>query len=501
MATTLSLLKDFATGNASGDIANYFTYANDLDTDFTAIEATVNQLIAELLAVQGPNAALFAEVLGLNDAGAYGPLQDGVVGQHSYEVAIGVPTTELDVATGVAIVNGIKVQLATPMSIVGPGGASAWHYVALDANGIPSIEVLPGQQALDVARVQWTTGAPGSYGGTIFQEAEIFFDGDEYAEMRRRPKTGDVTTPTFPARNASGGPPITVNAFRLFASRIRDIENILAGVKVGAEGGDTLGAIVAAGSAAAPGIASLYSGTYYLGTGIFPAGANVLGVSIAGTELLRFLASAVRANADGAVGAPFFSWVADPDTGMYRIGANELGIATAGALRVGLDPNGNIDLPTNARVQGSRTAFHDLTNNTATTLVFNAADSWDIGNGMDTWHNAGGGSPGDQEFTVPTGCDGLYHLLLEFDWEAATAAEHNLELYIMLNGVTIGANNIADWSTLAWGGTLLEGAEGSFGTYRMLAAGDVIRAVGRQNSAGAVNHGLDNYRLSIVKVA
>ena len=349
MATPLSLLKDFATGNASGDIANYFTYANDLDTDFTTIEATVNQLIAELLAVQGPNAALFAEVLGLNDAGAYGPLQDGVIGQHSYEVAIGAPTTELDVAAGAAIVNGIKVVLSVPMSIVGPGGASAWHYVALDANGIPSIEVLPLQRVLDVARVQWTAGAPGSYGGTVFQEAEIFFDGDEYAEMRRRPKTGDVTTPTFPARNASGGPPITVNAFRLFAGRVRDVENILAGIKVGAEGGDTLGAIVAAGSAAAPGIASLYSGTYYLGTGIYPAGANILGVSIAGTELLRFLASAIRANANGLNTAPFYSFVADAGMGMYRIDDDRLGFATGGILGLELSDKQQVTSPTQFR--------------------------------------------------------------------------------------------------------------------------------------------------------
>jgi len=47
---------------------------------------------------------------------------------------------------------------------------------------------------------------------------------------------------------------------------------------------------------------------------------------------------------DGVVGAPLISFAADTDTGIYRIGTNNIGIATAGTQRVNIDAIGNVGL-------------------------------------------------------------------------------------------------------------------------------------------------------------
>jgi hypothetical protein len=43
-----------------------------------------------------------------------------------------------------------------------------------------------------------------------------------------------------------------------------------------------------------------------------------------------------RANQDGAVGTPVVSWISDPDTGIYRVGANDMGFAANGAQVAGV---------------------------------------------------------------------------------------------------------------------------------------------------------------------
>jgi|TARA_Y100000310_G_scaffold301920_1_gene338787 hypothetical protein len=48
---------------------------------------------------------------------------------------------------------------------------------------------------------------------------------------------------------------------------------------------------------------------------------------------------------DGAVGAPGLEFKDDPDNGIYRIGANNWGLAVAGALAIELDPIGSIQMP------------------------------------------------------------------------------------------------------------------------------------------------------------
>lgn len=58
------------------------------------------------------------------------------------------------------------------------------------------------------------------------------------------------------------------------------------------------------------------------------AGADVLKLVAAGMQLLKVLALL-----DGSAAAPALGFTSDPDTGLYRVGANELGIAVGGAQR------------------------------------------------------------------------------------------------------------------------------------------------------------------------
>lgn len=72
-------------------------------------------------------------------------------------------------------------------------------------------------------------------------------------------------------------------------------------------------------------------------SGMFRAGANDVRISVGGVANLQILTAQVAAlvpytTADGAVGAPAFSFFNDPNTGLYRIGADDLGISAAGTL-------------------------------------------------------------------------------------------------------------------------------------------------------------------------
>lgn len=96
-----------------------------------------------------------------------------------------------------------------------------------------------------------------------------------------------------------------------------------------------------AGAIGAPGIAwstETTSGFYRAGAGDFRfaiAGVDVWNIGAGGASSLRYLAG------DGTVALPAFSFTADPDTGIYRIGANSLGISAGGALSLTIGTSRN----------------------------------------------------------------------------------------------------------------------------------------------------------------
>lgn len=77
-------------------------------------------------------------------------------------------------------------------------------------------------------------------------------------------------------------------------------------------------------------------------TGIYRAGANDLAISVGGTRVfeltstIALLAGGITQfwNVDGLVGTPGISFGSDIDTGLYLVGANSLGISAGGARRM-----------------------------------------------------------------------------------------------------------------------------------------------------------------------
>ena len=86
---------------------------------------------------------------------------------------------------------------------------------------------------------------------------------------------------------------------------------------------------------------------------------------------------------DGTVSLPAFTFYNDPDTGLYRIAANSVGIVTAGVLRFNVDANGLINLggvaaaaTTSSQILKAVTGIADATATAVLTVtVPNAAHS------------------------------------------------------------------------------------------------------------------------------
>lgn len=80
-------------------------------------------------------------------------------------------------------------------------------------------------------------------------------------------------------------------------------------------------------------------------TGLYGVSADIIGVSAGGT--LRFQASTTAVssflpvlNIAGTAAAPSYSFTGDPNTGVYNVSADVLGLATGGTLRLSMDSAG-----------------------------------------------------------------------------------------------------------------------------------------------------------------
>lgn len=77
----------------------------------------------------------------------------------------------------------------------------------------------------------------------------------------------------------------------------------------------------------------------------------------------------------GSVGSPGFTFGNDTDTGVYRIGANNLGLATAGTLAIDIDSSQNVSMPNGTLNVGSSVAVDsvkdedNMSSNSATALA------------------------------------------------------------------------------------------------------------------------------------
>ena len=195
---------------------------------------------------------------------------------------------------------------------------------------------------------------------------------------------------------------------------------------------------------------------------------------------------------DGTAALPFYSFLDNPDMGMWRIGADRLGLVCQETTYLELDENGNVDLPTNARVKGVRSAALSVADVTATIVSFTAADAWDIGNlSSNVWHDHTAGATADQDFTVPTGADGTYAITANWDW-AAPANLVRFTMEILVGGTPVAVSRLstdAQWTD-------------SLSVDVVLAAANVVTfRVTQDDTVGAANLNLSSCSLSIRKVA
>ncbi len=166
--------------------------------------------------------------------------------------------------------------------------------------------------------------------------------------------------------------------------------------------------------------------------------------SIPGTRRVTFtnlwsnyLQSKMGAIGDGSVEAPGLAFSSDNDTGIYRIGANNLGIAVNGTkiVDVGVDgtsfPLETTFLSFSATAQPSFRAWRNATQTLSggeTTLLINdesGVAGWDTG----SWFNT-------SNYTATVPSDGVYLLHASALFNVA-AANDTLLVRIKLNGTTV----------------------------------------------------------------
>ena len=101
------------------------------------------------------------------------------------------------------------------------------------------------------------------------------------------------------------------------------------------------GITLIAGSASAP--SYTFSGD--TNTGIYHVGADQVGITTGGALRITIADGAISPavpliSAVGAESAPTYSFTGDTNTGVYRVGADNIGITTGGTLRVSIDDDG-----------------------------------------------------------------------------------------------------------------------------------------------------------------
>jgi len=101
---------------------------------------------------------------------------------------------------------------------------------------------------------------------------------------------------------------------------------------------------------------------------MFTAGTGITCETTAdGTVTITNTVSAGDSNAGGAngsAGSPTFSFASDTDTGMYRTGANGLGLSTGGTVRADIDTNGNTNIYENINLAATKKLYLDGGDNT-----------------------------------------------------------------------------------------------------------------------------------------
>lgn len=172
--------------------------------------------------------------------------------------------------------------------------------------------------------------------------------------------------------------------------------------------------------------------------GLYRIGANNIGVAVNGAKVVDVAAAGVGVTgtlsatgvtslANGAVGTPAVNFTSDPDSGMYRIGANNIGVAVNGAkvldvATTGLGVTGQISATTgsiagNVALTGSNPSSTTGFSNTVTPASLVKARGFLSGGGLGAQTVSGGFNIASVSLVDDT----IDHLLVTFATAMADA--------------------------------------------------------------------------------
>lgn len=366
--------EDFAGGQGAG-FGSYTDYAQDQDTNFTAIRSTVDQIIDEVSSLGGPSAAVALDLLlGIDPASTTTldrTLSAAIIGSGSYGIARISSNTQLQVDSGAAFANGGRIQTNGQTTLPGSGGAGT-RYVALQADGTLTLETSTSQGVLDLYSATWDGAA---FSADPDREALVYPEGDDFLSLLS--VTG-LTGGAIPPQTNADLSAADAQHVRI-QDRVENIERVLNGLRTNNKtGGPALGDIVVPGSAAAPGL-------------VFGDGTTTV----------------------------------DATTGFYRDGLNNPALSIDGSLCVEWTAERQQDSPTFGRVRATVAA--DTIGTGAYEEVQFDTQAHDVG---------GYFAPTSPDFTVPTGHGGLFTVKAIGEFAANATGQRGLQITVNNTAVT-----------------------------------------------------------------
>ena len=154
-------------------------YITDHNSNYTILEASVNDLLLFLGSTSGSNAQVPNGLREIFD-------RDGIIGVGSYLPPATAPSNIMTVAAGAAWVALLFAQKTTTSAIDLTAFADGTLYLNVDGLGEPNVTTV--QNALSLYSFTWTTA--GDTITNIVLLVDILFDGDDYNDMLDSATTG-----------------------------------------------------------------------------------------------------------------------------------------------------------------------------------------------------------------------------------------------------------------------------------------------------------------------
>jgi len=530
----------FASGQGAVTSASYYTYGDDLDATLLTLFNTVNLHTLEINNIQGPGSVLPLDLLQYDRYTIH--VNGGLIGVHSYFPTIQDAPNDnrIDVATGSALVQGVRVAPATAAVLTATyagGGDTLERFLNVNTQGIPTLvdtaSVLPS--IVDLWHFDIDSGSVLSNPTRL---APVFWDGDDYERSRVRRGTtpwfdgtdsiefidgngsdtlertvGDwtadgfvngqdiqvddselndgpytltglsalvmtVTGGSFADEGPSTGIKVTGGHF-LFSDfdGLHDRLEQLDEILAGLEP-SSLRILFPAGTAPLPSIAPIGDPN----TGVYWPAADEVALTAGGVHVVRAHGGAAQPEqlraADGTETNPVYSFQTDPTSGMRSPGVDQLSLVTNEIDAVEIGATQLVSSATQARARATVTTGFNIAHDTATDIDWET-EVTDIGGMIDV----GGANP--DRFTVPAGGAGWYEIGLNvlFDEDSGTGTPNggvNRAIAISIDGtIESGGLGQNDPHPTTNSDTIVHVTLGI-----ELAVGQIVRGVAYQDSTG-----------------